>query len=129
MANILTLLRSKPGFVSLAGATEDQITDAESALGLTFSEEYRTYLANFGAASFDGHELTGIVKSPHLNVVNVTFDEKQKHPDIPDDWYVVEQLHIDDVSIWQSSNGEVFQLLPGAAPMQLATTLASYVNG
>ena len=69
MESIINILKEKDCFHSLKGVTENEIRVAEQALGLSFSKEYRTYLQTFGLASFQGHELTGIIKSPRLSVV------------------------------------------------------------
>lgn len=128
MNEFLNALQKKPGFISMSPATNDQIQQAEAQLGLTFSDDYKAYVGTYGSASFDGHELTGISAAPYLDVVLVTLEEREKYPEIPADWYVIEQLHIDDVSIWQSSSGEVFQLLPGEKPLLLGDSLVSYVK-
>ncbi|MGX7096015.1 SMI1/KNR4 family protein [Gemella bergeri] len=44
------------------GATEEQIIAAEKDLNLTFPVEYREYLKEFGAISFYGTELTGLME-------------------------------------------------------------------
>ncbi len=129
ISDLIGVLKNKPGFVSMIAATDVQIQDAEARLDVSFGEDYRAYVGAFGAAAFEGHELTGISKSSRLNVVDVTLTERAKHPDMPSDWYVIEQLHIDDVSIWQSASGEVFQFVPGHAPEKIADSLIGYVNG
>jgi hypothetical protein len=40
---------------------EDLIAAAEQALGLTFPHDYRRFLAEFGAGSFGGTEIYGVV--------------------------------------------------------------------
>ena len=129
MADFLKKMREEPGFVSMSGAPEEDIQTAESKLNLTFSKEYREYVSAFGAAAYSSHELTGVCKSPRLNVVDVTMEERQKYPELPGDWYVLEQLHIDDVSIWQSGNGEVYQLMPGVQPLKISESFSEYVSG
>lgn len=129
MADVVRNLREKPGFFSRPGASEDQIQSAETLLGLTFAKEYREYASALGAATFESHELTGICASTRLNVVDVTEAERPKYPELPKDWYVLEQLNIDDVSIWQASSGEVYQLMPGAQPIKLSSSLSEYIEG
>jgi hypothetical protein len=128
MTGFLKALQEKNGFVSMVAATEEQIQNAQSQLGVLFSKEYRAYVNTFGIAAYEGHELTGIGKSSRLNVVNATLEEKEKNPNIPSDWYVIEQLHIDDVSIWQSGTGEVYQLVPGSAPVKICNSLVEYIE-
>ena len=72
MESIIDMLKEKDCFCSLKGVTEDEIRVAEQTLGLSFAKEYRAYLQTFGLASFQGHELTGIIQSPRLSVVAQT---------------------------------------------------------
>lgn len=128
MTDLLAVMRSKSGFVSLVGASEDQISAAESRLGVVFAQDYRQYLIEFGVASFVEHELTGICASPRLNVVDVTEGERGKCSDALSDWYVIEKLDIDDVSVWQSGTGQVFQMQPSLGPLLIADSLLDYIG-
>ena len=62
-------------------------------MGVRFAKDYFQYVTQIGVASFDGHELTGICQSNRLDVVSVTRRERQKNPDIDEEWYVVEQTN------------------------------------
>lgn len=128
MDDILKAMQAKQGFVALSGASAEQIAQAETALGVKFSEEYRKYVSAFGIASFETHELTGICTSPRLNVVAVTLEERSKYPEIPKDWYVLEKTNIDDVVIWQSSAGEIYQSVPGAQAIMLFGSMSEYLD-
>lgn len=128
MADILKGLQNKPGFVSMAPASDLQIQEAEEALGVSFSNDYKAYLKAFGAAAYEGHELTGISKSTRLSVISATFEERAKNPSVPSDWYVIEQLNIDDVSVWQAASGEIFQVLPGSEPTKICIALSEYIG-
>ena len=128
MSDIITKLRAKPFFYSLGCVSEVQIVTAEQQLGLKFSGEYREYIAEFGIVSFEGHEFTGICSSPRLNVVDVTLTERNRNPTVQEDWYVVEQANIDSIVIWQSSTGEVYQTMPGVAPVKLCSSLVEYIS-
>jgi hypothetical protein len=44
----------------LGGATPAQITEAETRLGLRFPDDYRRFLAAFGAAEVDGRAIFGL---------------------------------------------------------------------
>ncbi len=60
-------------------ATNEQITAAQTALGMKFSDEYRTYLSEFGTIVHESTELYGLgmSDSSHLNIVKAvkTFKE------------------------------------------------------
>ena len=126
MSDIISKLQKKSGFVSLSSAAEEKIIQAEEALNLTFTDEYRKYLTAFSVVSFYGHELTGICSSPRLNVVDVTISERISNPTVPTNWYVVEQANIDGIVVWQSCTGEVWQTMPNAPPVKLYESLCEY---
>ncbi|MDR0813713.1 MAG: SMI1/KNR4 family protein [Oscillospiraceae bacterium] len=128
MSEFVALLHSKPNFRAIIGASNEQINEAENALELQFSDEYHEYLAAFGVASVYGHEFTGICAFPRLNVVNVTSEARALEGNIPADWYVIEQAHIDGIVIWQSSAGEVYQTMPNALPTKLCDSLYEYLE-
>lgn len=128
MENIIDSLRSMPGFLSMKPATAQQVESAEGALQLRFSNDYREYVLACGAASFDGHELTGVCPSKRLSVVDVTLSEREYTPFIPAGWYVIEQLNIDGIVIWQSEDGSVYQTAPGISPQRIGESLVEYVT-
>lgn len=128
MSDIVKMLRSKPNFRAMSGASQEQIEQAEKTLTLRFAAEYREYLSEFGVASACGHELTGICASPRLNVVDVTISERVSNQKIPSNWYVVEQANIDGIIIWQSGTGEVYQTTPNAPPVFLCKSLFEYLE-
>lgn len=128
MADFISTLSSLPDFHALAGASEEQIAQAERALSLRFADDYRQYVRAFGAVSAAGHELTGICASKRLNVVEVTLSARGAQPAVPQDWYVLEEANIDGILVWQSGAGEVFQTQPGAEPVKLAASIREYLN-
>ena len=128
MADFISTLSSLPDFHALAGASEEQIAQAERALSLRFADDYRQYVCAFGAVSAAGHERTGICASKRLNVVEVTLSARAVQPAVPQDWYVLEEANIDGIVVWQSGTGEVFQTQPGAEPVKLAASIREYLN-
>ena len=99
---IIKLMQEQPAFHARSAASNEEIAAVENVLGLRFAQDYREYVATFGAASFAGHELTGICKSDRLNVVTVTMEERNNMV-VPADWYVLEQANIDGIVVWQNS--------------------------
>lgn len=128
MESIIDLLKEKNCFCSLKGVTEDEIRVAEQTLGLSFAKEYRAYLQVFGLASFQGHELTGIIKSPRLSVVAQTVAERNNNPHIPDDMYAIEIANIDGIVIWQRSTGEIFETICDGVPTLICKSLSDYIE-
>ncbi len=128
MADIISVLREMSYFVSLYGANDEEIKIIEKRLDLRFSDEYYTYLKEFGVASAGNHEFTGICSSPRLNVADVTISERENNPDIPKDWYVLEQANIDGIVIWQNQKGEVYQTQPCREIKMIANSIVEYIS-
>lgn len=114
-------------FKSQTSAKSNEINDAENKLNLHFSTEYKEYLSLHGCASIYGHEFTGIGFSERTDVVTVTLEERERHT-VPNDWYVVEQAHIDGIVIWQSSEGSIYQTTPENSAVKLCDSLARYIE-
>lgn len=109
MGRFITCLKNSEKFYGGNGVSPEIIENAESELLLKFSEEYKEYLLCFGSASIYGHEFTGLGIDGPLNVIDATRYDHSKNPSIPNDLYVVEELHIDDVVMWQKQSGEIYQ--------------------
>lgn len=127
MDNIISCIRQKEAFVSLQGAERQEIEDAERKLNVEFTMEYREYVSEFGAVSYYGHELTGVCKAPEADVVNITFDERKFLKGIPSNWYVIEQMHIDGIVVWQSEDGTIYRTAPNTEPVKLCDSLMEYI--
>lgn len=128
MSSIVTILKSQEHFYSKQGVPLNNIAQAEGALGLKFSAEYKEYLTAFGVASANGHEYTGLCTSARLDVVAITLQERKKNPNIPDDFYVIEQANIDGIVIWQSSDGNIYQTAGCSCPIKICDSFGEYVN-
>ncbi len=128
MVEFVRILNNFDDFFAAEGADTKSVEDAETALSLKFAEEYIQYLKECGVASADGHEFTGLIKSKRLNVVDVTETARKKNADIPLDLYVVEELQIDGIVIWQSEDGKIFQTVCNGKPEMINSSLADYVT-
>ncbi|MCM1537316.1 MAG: SMI1/KNR4 family protein [bacterium] len=126
MENFCELLKKSEDFVSVNGAEEAEIAAAEEALSLRFAKDYREYLAAYGAASANGHEFTGVIKSARLNVVDVTKRERERNAHASNAFYVVEECLIDGIIIWQTAAGEVFQSVGNGGLEKVYDSLADY---
>lgn len=128
MKKIVQIVNSLSDLLPLKPATAIQIADAELQLRVSFADEYKEYLAAFGAIMADGIELTGIAKSEHRNVVTVTKKEWELNQKIPHTMYVVENTYIDGIIIWQDTNGLIYQSYPSSEAKQIATSLTEYIS-
>ncbi len=128
MNDFIKKLKNLPYFVSGKGTDATEVGSAEKRLGLKFSDEYKQYLLTVSVASADGYEFTGITPIERINVVSVTEYERKNNPAVPGDLYVIEQADIDDIVIWQSETGEIYQTVPNASPVRLCGSLSEYID-
>lgn len=128
MSEIINAINKLPNLLSLKPISEAMISKEERKLNLHFAEEYKMYLMEFGAIIADGIELTGITNSSRNNVIDKTINEWKINPSVPHDMYVIEDLGIDGVIIWQSTNGEIYQTAPNGNPQKIAKSLADYLT-
>ena len=105
-----------------------KIEKAEQALGLEFSDEFKEYLMSFSVAMFNGHEFTGISKNDRINVVSATKNEWNNSPMVMHDLYVIEQLNIDGIVIWQDNRGNVYQSSFNTKPEKIFDSLLDYLE-
>ena len=128
MSNFVKRLKEYDDFFCVKGTDAVAIESAENQLGLHFAEEYKEYLSECGVASADGHEFTGIIDSARLNVVDVTERVRSKITDISPLLYVVEEMMIDGIAIWQSEDGTVYQSIGMNPPIKICSSLAEYLE-
>ena len=128
MNDIINVINSKNGVIHGKETNENEIKQAESELGLRFADDYRNYIKQFGCMVIGSREITGISSQENYNVVSITKAQRNYNKNIPENSYVIEQLNIDGIIIWQSSNGEVFQTSPNTAPMKIADSLVEYIQ-
>lgn len=107
---------------------EDAIAAAEQQLQSAFAPDYRASVAAFGRVTCFGHELTGISDAKRLDVVEVTERHRTESKAVPSTWYVIEELHIDDVCAWQSPQGDIYLVRPYAEPNHVADALLDYLK-
>lgn len=126
MSALTTLIKDASNFYSLKPADSSAVSAAEAQLGLQFASDYKEYLLAFGAATFDGRELTGVCDSERLGVVPSTERARQLFPHFPKDAYVVEDLSFDHVYIVQDSSGKVCSYGPSDSGELIARSLIEY---
>lgn len=128
MKNIIETIQGLPGANWLKGVKPDRIKKAEKDLSLSFAEEYKEYLRRFGLLTYVGHELTGIVKSKRLNVVDCTKFERESRDNFPPDIYVIEDTHCEGLVITQDKSGMIYENYPGGKMNKIYNSLAEYIS-
>lgn len=111
-----------------AGAVDiASIKEAENALGLEFAKDYISYLESFGQIEANGIELTGISKHKSTSVIEITRRER-KLGNMPEYFYVIEDLGIDGIVYSQNKDGEIVELIPHREPVIFAASLQEYIE-
>ena len=128
MKKLDVVLARKKGLLQGKPVSDSAITECEQKLSVKFSDDYKECVRQYGALSYYGHELTGVVSSPRLNVVDVTNEEKKVNSGLPNNWYVIEQTGMDGIVIWQADSGEIFQSFPTGAYKKICNSLAEYIE-
>ena len=126
--SIVNIIQSQNGLVHGKPATPKMIEDAEKTLSVYFAEDYKQYVKEFGVATFEGHNLTGISPGYRLDVTVMTNDLREIYPSVPQDCYVIEDAYIDGIVIWQNQKGVIFQATLDSYPIRIANSLAEYIQ-
>lgn len=128
MSRIIETIKKLPELLTLKPVDIEEIENIEIELALRLAEEYKEYLQTFGAVMADNVELTGATKSQNRNVVSVTQREWKANPLIPHTMYVVENVGIDGIIIWQDTSGNIYQSMPNCQAEKIAGSLADYLE-
>lgn len=129
MKTVIEQLSKQYKLYHVTPATEQQIKEAEEKLGLTFSEDYKTYLSIFGALSFGAHEFTGLNVESYINVVDITSKEKLIRESFPSQAYVIQSLGIEGMIIVQTEQGEILQLDENNRVSHISDSFEQYLTG
>lgn len=124
--DIVSVVESGSSLYKGKGVSETEITKAEAELNVAFADDFRAFLLHYGYAMINGHEILGLGESP--DVVEATKAERTKGHDIDDGWYVVEELNIDGIVVWQEASGAIYQTVAGARRVPVARNLSEYIS-
>jgi hypothetical protein len=127
MSDIITTISNLKGLRSLGGVTRDKILESQKKLGLLFADDYSEYLEKYGVISANGIELTGITNHKRLNVVDVTFEERDTSG-LPQTMYVVEDTHNEGILILQNPEGKVYKFYSKNQIIKIFDCLADYLK-
>ncbi len=108
------------------GVDETEIINAEIDLGVTFSDEYKEYLREYGAISFGSHEFTGLNVDNYTNVVNITKQEREMADKFPENCIVIENLGIEGILILQDNKGYIYQYSKAIGLSKIFDSLSDY---
>ncbi|MCD8052843.1 MAG: SMI1/KNR4 family protein [Lachnospiraceae bacterium] len=128
MSKIIDTIENLPNLLPLKPATVEEVENAEIELALPFADDYKEYVLKYGAIMADDVELTGIAKSKNRDVVQVTRREWKANGNIGHNMYVVENVGIDGIIIWQDCSGKIYESTPNHYAKQIANDLSSYLE-
>ena len=117
-----------PNIITLKPASSADILSVELELALPLAADYKEYLLKFGAVLADDIELTGIAKSKHRNVILVTKREWEANNKIEHNMYVIENVGIDGIVVWQDGSGKVYESRPNYGATKIADSLVEYLE-
>ena len=120
-------IKLMPDYIGSNGRSEEEIEQAEKVLGVSFAKDYRKYLEDIGLACFDGHEFTGLTNTTRLSVIDVTKEYREDLGNMVSSWYVVEEVGLDGIVIWQSFDGAVNATMPNSKAIKIADSLFEYI--
>ncbi|GEM_PF-355464 len=110
ISDIISKINGIEGLWKAGGCTEQQLFEAQQALGLTFPPEYSVYLREFGCIDFFATEWTGLNIEGNCNVVKATQQEQEINENFPEKMFVLENAGIDGVIITVDEEGAVFKV-------------------
>ena len=127
MYNVIEFLQSKGELLTGKVVSKEDVEKIEEQLGVSFANDYKKIVRTYGFVCVDGHEITGITNAKRLNVYEVTIKERNNVACDMSEMYVIEQTHIDDIVIWQSASGEVFQTNGNHESVKIADSIINYL--
>ena len=128
MYDMIEFLQSKGELLTGKAVPKEDVEKIEEQLGVSFANDYKKIVSTYGFVCVDGHEITGITNAKRLNVYEVTIKEREKVVCDMAGMYVIEQTHIDDIVIWQSASGGVYQTNGNHEPVKIAEGIINYLN-
>ncbi len=128
MTRIIQTLEKYEDFRCMKGISQEDISAAETKLKVTFAKDYKDFLAHCGVAKCNKHEVIGLGSSERLNVIAITELERSFNKGVPSNWYVIEEIGVDGIVVWQAEDGKVYQTDPKHGQIQLAESLLDYIQ-
>lgn len=128
MSKIIDVIKGLENLLPLKPASVEAVENVEIELALPLAEEYKEYLLQYGAIMADDVELTGIAKLKNRDVVQVTQREWAANTKIKHNLYVVENVGIEGIIIWQDGSGKIYESSPNNTAKQISNSLAEYLE-
>jgi len=128
MSKILDVVSKIKHKDNLGLCTLEEIKAAEQTLGLKFSDEYIELITIFGTLSTDYLDISSTLKDPFYDVVHLTNEVRNRYSGLPQDLYVIYDVHVDGVVILQNESGKVFAIDESSSLMEAYESLAAFIS-
>ena len=89
MTDIIKVINSKDGVIHGTETNENEIKQAEMELGLSFANDYHSYVKQYGCMVIGSREFTGISQQENFNVVSITTTQICYYKGISENLYVI----------------------------------------
>lgn len=128
--DIIKIIESLENLCEPHPANIEQVEEAQRILGVKFADDYTQLLLKHGPLVAKGIELLGIAdpKFEYINVVPNTLREYEYDKTAPKNMYVIEDIGIDGLLIWQDQTGAVYGKMRFDTELEkLSNSLAEYI--
>lgn len=99
---------------STGGVEKSEVEKAEKELSIDFPEEYKELLVEYGAISVGSHEIAALGVEGHLNVVELTKNERGlSSTKNLEEYIVIENIGSEGLLIVLDSEGNVYEYANG----------------
>jgi len=99
---------------STGGVPLSEVKNAEKELAVSFPEEYKELLVEYGAISVGTHEIAALGVDGYLNVVELTKEERQLAPNNDlEEYIVIQNIGSEGLLIVLDSEGNVYEYVNG----------------
>ena len=128
MSDIISTIKRLPELESSGPVSNEEICSAEVAAQVKFAEDYRVYLSAFGAVCSSIIAVSGISEDKDYGVVELTNKLRSLYTKVPPNFYVIEDVGVDGLVIWQDEAGVIYQSVPCSQPIKLFDNLSDYLE-
>ena len=128
MSTLIEKLKQNEDAIFGKGVSKRAVTAAEEQLKVTFSREFDEYLQRMGILAVDGHEITGLLGSERVNVVEVTRHQREMNSNVYPNLYVIEETNFDGIVIWQDEFGSVYKTKFNGQPKKICSSIEEYLG-
>lgn len=92
----------------LQGIENATVQQMQSRVGVTFPEDYATFLKHYGALSVNSHEIFGHAPGSHMDVVENTLQERERTEGLGQ-FVVIENTGFDGILLVMDESSRIYE--------------------